>query len=337
MPINTFYPSPTDGPLDPRMAYAQAAVSRSRGDFDSLRQLSPLPDTELNYIDDVIYETGPDQLNFMAALLSTPELVIDLPNWWGIPGYEYSAVSDHGEAKVSEEPDVRGERHAPDYTPHVVPIPIVWDDMSFGIRRMEASRRAGAPLDDNFARQAVRNINRKHEKIGVRGLGFNIRGNTIPGAATNAINTFDLAGGKPWTDPTKTGDEMLTDVRTAAGMLIDDGKYGPIRVWVSPQSYNATNRDYKTLGSDTILQRINQLQYGNRPITLSQTQELTDEEVMAIEWDRQTIGVLDGTGPKLITWTDGPGFVVYGVMISCIVPLIRFDHNGKTGVAIGTP
>lgn len=324
----------------------QLASFRSSGRWRSLSQFraaNPFPLNSQILIDKAVVRVGRQNLVVANDLLSTPGLQYGLPNWMGVPSLYREAISESGTARVTMVPKARGERHQGDRSGFFLPIPMIWDDFSFNIREQEMSDRVGAGIDTINVEQATRNVNEMVEDLTINGykdangVALTFAGNRIYGLL-DTNNAYVYPSGLAWDDPTKTGKMIVADIQAMVSVLVGKQFYGPYTLYV-PTSYGIKFNEFYTDGTTTqpitIGAHLATLKYAGTTLTIVVADKLPANRTILVQKTNNVVDMVVGSSPYTITWTDGPGFERYYVVVACIIPRFFPNYLGYRGVVAG--
>lgn len=298
------------------------------------RAAAPLPRDAQILFDKAVIQVGRERLNLVDDLLSAG-LTFDLPQWLGVPTLYYEKVGEAGHAQRTMVPKARGERQLQEREGAYLPIYCTWDDFSFNVREMAVAERAGVPLDTSHAQGATRNVNVAIEDQAFNGSGFNVGGFGAPGLFNfSGANTFTYTGGEAWDAAGHTGEEILADIQGGMDVLEADKFYGPYRIYVPRNYWAKLNLDYKpsTSSSTTTLQRILEMP---DVASVRPAYQLPDDRVVILQMTSDVVDVVVGQQPTQVSWTDGPGWERFFVILACMVVRWKSNILGGTGFAIG--
>lgn len=300
------------------------------------RALAPLPKYTQEVIDQAVVRIGRQRLQIVEDFLATPGLVVPMPNWLSIPTLTSHKIGEAGNAQVTMTPKSRGERQIMQWTPYTIPIYTVWDDCSFEIREMMAAARVGQPLDTTHIEQATRNVNEKVEDIAINGS-ITVDGNATPGLL-DTTNTQAYGSNEAWTAAGHSGQDILQDVLNMVDVLKADKFYGPYNLYY-PTTYETKLMQNWSDGTNTfpitIKQRLEQLEFGGRNLRCRVADYLPTDRTLLIQMTNNVLDVIVGQAPTTVSWTDGPGWERYFVVLACIVPRIKSDANSNFGICAG--
>jgi len=316
------------------------ALLRSLGEsgelsIASLRSLSPLSERAQIMVDKAVVEVGLDRLTFAGDIMAAG-LTYPLTDPLSVTQLEWESTGKTGGAQRTMSPSARGENQLPDRTVNRLPIYLTTDDFSLGIRTLKMSQRVGQPLDTALIKQATRRVNEAIEDAAINGAttldgqALQVGGYQAPGLlnAPNA-NTQALTG--TWV--TATGDQIYTDVAAMIAKAVADKKYGPYNLYVNTTYAAGLDRDFKANGSLTIRQRL--LLMDNLS-AIKTADMMPATKVALVQMTSDVIEMVTGQPPTVIPWTSLDGFTLYWLIMAIMVPRVRSDYDGNSGIVIGT-
>ena len=306
--------------------------------INELRAMSPFEENAQKIIDQAVVEVGLDRLVVAADIMSAG-LTYNLPNALSVMEVQWERTSHTGGAQRTMSPSARGENQLFDRDVKRVPIYLTTDDFSVGIRTLQMSQRIGAPIDTAMVSQATRRVNEAIEDAMINGAGIQSDGYTTYGLlnAPNA-NPYIYQGGgagTPWTDGGKSGQEILDDAMDMIEKLQADKKYGPYTLYVNTAYGNALNMDFKANGSLTILQRLLELRVGGSTLNVVSADKIPTDYTILVQKTSDVVDIIMGQSPTVIPWTSADGFTLYWMVMAIVVPRVRDDYDGNSGICIG--
>jgi hypothetical protein len=301
-----------------------------------LRALRPMPEDAQKLIDDSVVRVGLDRLTVVRDLIEAG-LVYNLPDPMSVLALQWDRMNEVGNAQRTMIPKTRGERQMPDRDAVSIPIYMTFDDFSLGIRTLRASERVGAPLDTTLFEMATRRVNELIEDAAINGAGLQVNGATTPGLLTAPnVNTQAYSGGESWTLAAHDGEDILGDVSNMLGKLEDDKMYGEKTLYV-PTAYfrKLTTTDFKAQSALTILQRLEEIRTGNRNLRIRAADMLPTDRTVMVEMNSSVIQEIIGQQPIPISWSDGPGFERYYMVMAFVIPRVKDNYTGQSGIVVG--
>jgi uncharacterized linocin/CFP29 family protein len=310
---------------------AQAAMLRASA--------TPLPADAQKVIDTSVARVGLSRLTVVQDLMSAG-LTYNLPNPLSVLEIQWDSISEAGGAQRTMTPSARGQNQLPGRSSQRLPVYLTTDDFFIGIRTLEASKRVGVPLDTSGIEMATRRVNEAIEDSVINGAtleggaDLQVNGNKVPGLL-NAPNANQYAITVPWT--TATGDQILADVLNMIAMEQADKKFGPYALYVNTTVGNALNKDFKAGSTGSILSRVQQISNGaGGTLTIKTADMLPANKVVLVQLTNDVIDLVVGQAPTAVPWTSPDGFTFYWLVMGIIIPRVRSDYNGASGICIGT-
>ncbi len=293
--------------------------------INSLRTNDTLRKDEWKLYDTAIVSIAKARLIGVGDLMARG-LSMSIPNALGVTRIEWETDTDMTPAAVSMSGIANAEDDRLEFSLTGIPVPIVHKDFTLNIRHLEASRRTGQPLDTTMAQKAGRVVAEKIESIlwnGYTGLGSN---NTIYGY-TNAANRNTGSVTASWV--TATGAQILADVLAMIAKAQADHMYGPYVIYVPIAVFTHLGDDYKAESDKTILQRIKEVS-GIEDVKA--TAELSGTNIIMVQMTADVIQMLDGIQPTMVQWESHGGMVTHFKVIAIMLPRVRNDSEGQSGI-----
>jgi len=303
--------------------------------IDELRTLAPLPKDAQELIDRAVVRVGLDRLIIVQDLMAEG-LTYSLPDPLSVMELYWERADEIGDARRVMLPHARGEDQLAEFDGQRIPIYATIDDFTLNIRTLRASERAGAPLDTFQVEQATRRVNESIEDAAINGAGLAVGGNSAPGLL-DAPNkgTSIYTGGEAWDASGHTGEEILGDVLAMVDVAQAAKKYGPYNLYIPTEYGNKLNADFKANSALTIRQRLEELEVGGRNLRIRVADLLPDDRTALVQMTSDVIDVIVGQEPTVISWESGDGFVRYFIVMAFVVPRVRDDYDGNSGIVIG--
>jgi len=256
-----------------------------------------------------------------------------IPNGLGKTVFEYEDQSDITDAEISMDGIRRGETSRPVYNLKGLPLPLIHKDFSWSARQIAASRNGSTPLDLSSAEMASRKVAEEAEKllIGVSSnTGYQYAGNAIRG-----FIDFPERLTKALTAPTSSNHGVtlneILDMRTQAYAA---NHYGPFMLYCSPAWDEYMDEDYSTAkGDNTLRERIKKIQNINDVKTLD---FLTGTTLVLVQMSSDVVRIVIGLDVTTVQWETNGGMELNYKVMAIIVPQLRADHNGQTGIVHGS-
>lgn len=314
----------------------------------ALRALSPLQDKAQVIIDRAVVEVGLERLVFAADLLAE-DLVYSLPDPLSVTELEWDQEAKIGTAQRTMSPSARGENQLADRKHNRLPIYLTTDDFSLGIRTLKMSERLQTPLDVTQIKQATRRVNESIEDAALYGATtldgqtLQVNGYTAPGLLTApSANTYTLT--QDWTTSNNvvgtTGPNMVNDILAMITKAQVAKKFGPYNVYVGTNAGTLIEGDFKVYSSDTIRKRIEAISAGGRNLQIRVADRMPNlssgQQVALVQMTDDVVQMVNGQAPTVIPWTSLDGFTFYWLVMAIMIPRVRSDYDGNSGVVIGS-
>lgn len=312
------------------------------------RALAPLQDKAQVVIDRAVVRVGLQRLTFVADILSEG-LTYPLGDPLSVTQLEWNSTNKIGAAQRTMSPSARGENKMPIVLPNRLPIYLTTDRFEIDIRTLKMSQRVGTPLDVSIVEQCTRAVNEAIEDAALNGAttldgqSLAVAGYTAPGLlnAPNAnVQTLTAAA---WTT-VPVGTTVFNEVMSMIGKLQGDKKFGPYNLYVGTQIGNALDSDYVTTSGQLISIR-------NRLLQIPSLKKIAVADLMPagngaspsignkaalVQMTSDVIDMVVGQPPTVIPWTSLDGFTINNLVMAIMVPRVRSDYDGNSGICIGT-
>lgn len=244
---------------------------------------------------------------------------------------EHQATSDITPAHITMDGINRSETDAPEKDLKNIPLPIISKDWSLSAREVMVSRNTpGQALDTESAELAGRRVAEEAEALlfGTRAA-YQYGGGSVYGF----LNYPDRMA-KALTAPTTANHPTtVAEVLAMRKQSTDAGYYGPWTLYYSPAWYVHMDEDYRDNGNNTttLRRRLEEIE----GITLKPADYLTGTTLLL---KQDTMDVAKMVIPMdLITvqWESHGGMEFNFKTMAIMVPLLRSDFYGKTGIVHG--
>lgn len=277
-------------------------------------------------LDDAILRVAKPRLRAFGDLRAAG-LQFTIPQGMGKTVLEYEDISDITPATISMDGMRRSESDRPVFDLKSLPLPIVHKDFSFSARQLEASRNGGSPLDTTTAELAARRVAEEVEKLtlGVRDT-YAYGGGTIYGYTNYPSRITGSLTAPTGSNGTVTVQEVL-EMRQASRANF---YYGPWVLYNSPDFDEFLDDDYSSAkGDNTLRERIQKIDGISAVRTLDY---LEGYQMILVQQSSDVVRAVVGMELTTVQWESSGGmeqnFKVMGIM----VPQLRADQNGNTGI-----
>ena len=292
---------------------------------NALRTQALLKKDEWVRYDNAVLEVAQKRLVGVADLMAAG-LTYNVPNAMGVTKLEWERVSDMLPAEISMAAVTPGRNERIDFDLQSMPLPIYHKDFHLNIRMLQASRNGGMPLDTTMAEMCARRVSEAIEStlfLGNTALGSNL---ALYGYTTSPTrNTGSVTAS--WA--TATGAQIVGDVQRMIGMMIADNMYGPWVLYVPYTAHTHMSDDYKAESDKTIMSRVLEIP-GIQAVKPSYF--LSGNNVVMVQLSREVVDMIDGIQPMTVQWDSNGGFTTNFKVLAIMVPRIRNDYDGQSGL-----
>lgn len=256
-------------------------------------------------------------------------LVRNIPQGMGKTVIQWQRISDITGARIGMDPISQSEADRPVTDLVNVPLPVIWKDFHFTLRDIMVSQNQGVGVDDDTAEMAGVKVAELAEQLllGVTGS-YSYGGGTVygytnhPDRITKTI-TLPTAGG--WTGQTLL-DELLDAIQLAQNKF----RYGPFMLYHSPAwSKYLDNNFTAAYAGGSVRARLSQIK---KLAGIEQLDFLTGYKLLLVQMDGDTVRIAIGMNVTTVRWESHGGFQENGKVLAMMVPLIKSDINGNTGL-----
>lgn len=295
---------------------------------NSLRTNATLRKDEWKHYDTAAIKAAQRRLVGVADLMSRG-LTYSLANGLGTTVLEYEDMSDVNDAQLSLDAVTRGQSDAVEFDINYLPLPIVHADFDISIRKLNASRTTGQPLDTIMAEAKAAKIAEKLESILFTGSSsFTYGGGTIYGYTDFPFrNTGSLTAN--WDASAATGATILADVVAMKQASINDRHFGPWMLYIPTAYETILDEDYVSGYPKTIRTRLLEVA-GITDIKVVDL--LTANNVLLVEMDAKTVRLVEGLPLTTVEWQTQGNMVFNFKLMTISVPQLRADQEDRCGI-----
>lgn len=261
-------------------------------------------------------------------------LEFTIPNGMATTVLQTETVSDISPAVVSMDGLREGATDRPLYELGNLPLPIVHKDFHFSLRELLASRKLGAPLDTTNAELAGRRVAEEIERL--------LLGNSIVadeysygGGVIYGYTDFPSRLTRTITAPTAEGWGGATFTQDIMAMMQqsrDAFHYGPWVLYLAPAWSQYIGDDYKAASDKTIRNRALEIDGLSDIKTLDY---LTGFTMILVEMVSSTVREIVGMEITTLQWDTQGGMQKNFKVMAIMVPQLRADQDGNTGIVHG--
>jgi uncharacterized linocin/CFP29 family protein len=245
----------------------------------------------------------------------------------------YQDAGDIEAAELSMDGLTKSRRDRPTYNTSYLPLPIIHKDFAMSARELNETRAGNQPLDTTMATLSARMVAEKAEELLFLGSSsFTFGGGTIYGYTDHPNrNTFTLS--VQWDSSSATGETILQDVRDMKQAAINDRHYGPWIIYIPTNYETVMDDDFKANSDKTIRQRILEVE-GVQDVRVSD--KLTANEVIFVHLSADVVRMVEGLNITTVDWETEGGMQLNFKVMAILVPQIRADQNGRSGIIHGS-
>ena len=325
-----------DGTISGHGSVAEKLIANNM-DVSALRTNAVLRKDEWEQLDAALISVARERLTAAADLMDRG-LVYNVPNGMGTTIVQHETVSEMTEAQVSMDGITKGENDRVTFSLVSTPLPIIHHDFQISARVLAASRQSGAPLDTTQVEEATRQVAETTEGLVLNGysggdlLGFGSSSAQLFGY-TNRTGRNVYSIGTNWDEAAATGATILADVLNMISAAHGDRMYGPYILYVPTNYWVALQDDFKADSDKTILNRLREVS-GIEDIKVAD--KLADDNVLLVQMTKSNVDMVVGMQPTTVEWESQGGMMMMFKVMSIMVPRVKLDHNGNSGIVHAT-
>ncbi len=323
-------------------AVQEERAFRAFQEAQQFRTAAPLMEKAQVLIDKAVVEVGLARLSLASYIMKKPGLQFNLTDPLSITQLEWYTRNRTGAAQRTMNPESRTENKLPVMLPYRLPIYLTLDGFQLDIRTLKMSERVGMPLDVTEAGACTRSCNESIEDATINGAttldgqALADAGYTAPGIlnATNA-NTQALTIAA-WTAATVVGATIFAETELMIGKEQADFKYGPYVMVVGTAIGNVLDSDYNATNNAqglTIRERLLKIPSLDDIIVAD---FMPATKVVLMQMTPDVIQMVVGQPPTVIPWTSLSGFVFHNLVMAIMIPWVKSDASGNSGICVGT-
>jgi hypothetical protein len=318
--ITVNHQDPKTGKITPRAALARNASATLR--YDDWRQL-----------DTAVLKAARGRLRFVADLRAGG-LQYTIPNGLSKTVLSTESSTDPGTAGVSMDGLDKGKGDRQEYTLTNVPLPLIHSDFSFSARQIMVSRESSTPLDTSMAEASARRVAETAEQLALgnwAGGNFSFGGGTIYGATTfpqRLTYTMTAPTHTSWTARTTLNEVLAMKQASQAAV-----HFGPWILYASTSWDQYLDNDYSTTKGDvTLRERLKQI---DGILDIRALDYLTGYQMLLVQQSSDVIREIVGLDFTTVQWQTEGGLEMHYKVMAIMVPQVRADVNGNTGLVHG--
>lgn len=282
-------------------------------------------------IDETVQRVARERLNAVEDLRSRG-LVYNIGNGMAKTVLLSQKSSDINDATISMDGLREGENDRPVYATEYLPLPIIHKDFSFSAREILASRNGNTPLDTSMVEEATRKCAETAEKLLLGSTTFA----TYGGGTIAGYTNFSSALTQNLDDPSDSAWVATTLLESVLGMIQQAQNahyYGPYMLYIAPSWTKYFGEDFKTYSDKSVRQRLLEIDNLEGIKTLD---FMSNYDMILVQMTSNVIRMVVGMDFMTLQWETNGGMLVHFKIMGIMVPQLRADYNGNTGIVYGS-
>ena len=290
---------------------------------NALRTNALLRKDEWEELDEAVLDVAREQLVGVADLMAAG-LVRQLGGL-GTLITQYEQLGDMSPADVDMGGETAGNEDTVDFTLVSIPVPITHKDYRLNIRRLEASRRLGDSLDVTQAQTAARLVRDQLEEILFNGNSIQVQGGSIFGYTTHPDRNTGTGGN--WTT---TLTDVFDDVNAMVTAAEADFYFGPYGLYVARSAFGDARGVFNDGSGDSAINRV----LNNIPSIqfFKASDRLAAENGVLVQMTAEVVDMAIAQNITTVEWSDFGGMVSRFKVMAAMVPRVKSDANGNSGI-----
>lgn len=293
---------------------------------------STLRKDEWILLDTEVMKVAKDRLKLWGDLMGAG-LKYTIPNGMSVTVLQHQTMSDISEAVTSMDGLRRSDVDRPVFDLSSMPLPIIHKDGGFSLREIMTGRRSGTPIDTATISAATIRVTETVERYI---------------AGTNPVYTY--ANGSIYgylnypnrisyvmTNPTSGGwspQVALTEFLEMKKASQDAKHYGPWKVYVSNDWDTYMDDDFNVnYPGLTLRERIGKINGFTQPETADYLGD--GFHAVIVQMQSTVVEGVEGMAMTTLRWTEQGGMDTRFKVACIMVPRLRKDFNGNTGLVHG--
>lgn len=321
-----------DGTATSQGSVAQTLLANNMNP-NALRTNATLRKEEWIELDQAVVTVAQERLIGVDDLFDN-NLTYTLNNAMGTLVLQHETQSDMTAAEVTMDGVTRSENDRVTFELVNTPIPITHKDFLINVRALEASRRLGQSLDVTQVQAATRQVVTTLENTLFNGLaaggtlGFGPNTASLYGYTNRpGRNTFTIS--TAWTDAAATGETILDDILDALEILHGDNMFGPYVLYLTGPYYIALLDDFKANSDKSIISRLLEIP---ELLQIRAADRLAANNAVLVQMTRENVDIIDGIQPTVVSWETNGGMTLNFKVLAIMVPRIKLDQEGNSGI-----
>jgi uncharacterized linocin/CFP29 family protein len=241
---------------------------------------------------------------------------------------QYEKQSDMTDANVDMAGVTPGQEDRVTFELVSVPVPVIHKDFRVNIRHLEASRSLGQSIDVTQATVAARKVSDKLESILFDGDdGIVVNGNGLSGYTNDSAR--NTGTGSDWGTITN----IYTDVNAMISDAEADNMFGPYVLYVAKTQFGQMRALYTDGAPESAYDRVLRGLGGPANLTaIKPADVLTAGECVLVQMTREVVDLAVAMDVSTIEWDNMGGLVKHFKVWAIMVPRIKSDKDGRSGI-----
>lgn len=283
---------------------------------------------EWQYLDQRLVEVARPRLQLINAMQAAG-LTVNFPDAYSNSVYQYERVSDIDDAVISMSPksNVGNDRTVVDLVS--IPLPIIHKEFSVEAREIAIARKNGTRLPTHMLEYSGRKVAEAAEKLVLGTWGnYTYGGGTLygltnfPGRNTGSFLNPSVNG---WA-PSMLYNSVINMVKKAH----DDNQFGPYDLYYSTGLMEYMLRMFTdNYAGGSLLDNISRIPFIN---SVRMLDYLSGNQLLLVQRDQMTASVLMGMDLRTVQWSIDGGETINFRVMAMMIPLMRTDFNGNSGI-----
>lgn len=282
-------------------------------------------------LDDSVTTVAKSRLR-AAGDLRDAGLTVVIEEGMGKAIFQYQNMTDITKATIAMEPRVQSQEDRPEYELLNMPLPLVFKDLSFGVRELLISKNRGPGVDVDAAGEAAHRVAEMVDDLVVG----NVNPYSWGGGKVWGYTTFEDRMTKVLTNPNAGGwnpNVTVTEVLSMRQMSINAFHYGPWVLYTSTGFSEFFQEDYSAAKGDRLLRE--------RILAIEGIQDvrsldnLSGFQMVLVEMKARNVRLVIGMDIMAIQY-NMPGDFETCIKVMCLInPNFRSDSNNSCGIVHG--
>lgn len=293
-------------------------------------------------LDEMVIRVAKPRLRAWTNLLGN-NLSFNIPNGMSKFVVQHQNLSDITEATASMDGLRHGDRDRPEYEIQNLPLPIIHKDFSFSLREVMVSRTSAnqmgpgpalTALDTTSAELAARRVAESVEQL-LLGVATTY---SFGGYPVYGYTNFPSRATKTMTAP--TGANAATTLAEVLDMKYKSQQmyhFGPWMLYASTSWDQYLDNDYILSGGNVATQTLRErLKRIDGIIDVMTVDYLPAKTMALVQMTSDVVRAVNGMQINTVSWETHGGFQLNFKIMCIMVPQLRADKNGNTGIVHGT-